>query len=333
MQPPKLFVIALLLIGSLFSNAQDYNPYKSIGKKGKILTASNGKYVEVFDYDSVQRIGSVLFNIKSKRIIVLLDADSIFQIYSDNSSSSRWYSIDPLAHTKKNISYSPYSFVRNNPIVLVDPDGKDWFYYQAKGEKGKTWHYHKGDEAKYINTKGKEVTTKKGYDYLVTFKATGTNSEGAKTGTITVFNQDKAVVKVNNAFSGGTTVGLLPTKKGNYIMNLSVRDLDGPQKMNAAKDNPEPAWGIQKIPDRYLTEGGVKYDVGGAYGGGRIRLMEADENLNVTSTQVHGYYLHGKYDAHNYTHGCVCDKTETVFSYFWSGGGKDVRGYVPFSVE
>jgi len=64
-----------------------------------------------------------------------------------------------------------------------------------------------------------------------------------------------------------------------------------------------------------------------------MRLLETDDDLNVNSGQIHGYYIHGKLDAHNWTHGCICDKSEAVFNYFWSGDGKDVRGKVPVSVE
>lgn len=38
----KPLLIILLATVTSFVNAQDYNPFKSIGKKGKILTASNG---------------------------------------------------------------------------------------------------------------------------------------------------------------------------------------------------------------------------------------------------------------------------------------------------
>ncbi len=39
----------------------------------------------------------------------------------------RWLSVDPLAH--KYPSYSPYNYVLNNPLVLIDPDGKKVYYY------------------------------------------------------------------------------------------------------------------------------------------------------------------------------------------------------------
>ena len=35
-----------------------------------------------------------------------------------------WLSVDPLAD--KNIAYTPYMYCNGNPIMLIDPDGRDW---------------------------------------------------------------------------------------------------------------------------------------------------------------------------------------------------------------
>jgi hypothetical protein len=86
---PKLLLILILATLTRLAHAQDYNPYKSIGKKGKIVTAYGNRFVEVFDYDSIQRVGSVLFNIRTKKIVKLLNADATFKKSSDNSAASR----------------------------------------------------------------------------------------------------------------------------------------------------------------------------------------------------------------------------------------------------
>jgi hypothetical protein len=128
----KAFLIILLAATCCAAHSQDYNPYKSIGKKGKILTAYGDRFVEVFDYDTIQRIGSVMFNIRTKKVVKLLPKAQTFKKYSDNSSASRWYQVDPLAAKGKNISYSPYNFTRDNPILYNDPDGKDVYRYDDK---------------------------------------------------------------------------------------------------------------------------------------------------------------------------------------------------------
>jgi hypothetical protein len=120
----KYFYLSLLISCIAFiAKAQEYNPYKSIGKKGKILTLSKGRYVEVFDTDSIQRIGTVLFNIRTKKIVKLLSASEVYKKASDNTSASRWYSPDPLA--EKYSSLSPYVAMGNNPIFFSDIDGRD----------------------------------------------------------------------------------------------------------------------------------------------------------------------------------------------------------------
>jgi hypothetical protein len=123
-------IIGLLFLPGI-SQAQKSNPFKSIGKNAKVQTLSNGKYVESFDDDVLQRVGSVVINRRTKKIVELLDADKISTESSDNSTASRWYSIDPLA--EKFYSQSPYSFAGNNPIYYVDIAGA--FQYPASKAK------------------------------------------------------------------------------------------------------------------------------------------------------------------------------------------------------
>lgn len=117
-------------------SAQDYNPYKSIGKKATVLTLSKGKYFEFFDNDTVQRIGTVLINIRTQKVVKLLKNLEINKNRSDNSSASRWYSIDPMA--EKFREWSPYNFALNNPVRYNDADGQapnDIVTFNSQGQE------------------------------------------------------------------------------------------------------------------------------------------------------------------------------------------------------
>jgi hypothetical protein len=72
--------------------------------------------------------------------------------------------------------------------------------------------------------------------------------------------------------------------------------------------------------------------VTGPYGHGRIRLNQTDADLNPIPLEYQkvGYWLHGKQDPWNYTHGCVCDRSEVMFNFLWES---NIKVNVPFSVN
>jgi hypothetical protein len=144
MQPKVLVSIFLLLIWSFAGFCQDENPFNSIGKKGKVLTLSDGKYDELFKRDSVERVGSVLVNRYTRKIEKLL-AENPAHANHSNAEQSRFLSVDPLA--KKFPELSPYQYASNRPIDGKDLDGLEW---QSTG--------------KYFNS----VTGKYEIDYKVT---------------------------------------------------------------------------------------------------------------------------------------------------------------------
>jgi RHS repeat-associated protein len=56
---------------------------------------------------------------------------------------ARWSAMDPHAENYQNST--PYNYVANNPMLLTDTNGMDWFYHSADGKKDPTWIWHDGN--------------------------------------------------------------------------------------------------------------------------------------------------------------------------------------------
>ncbi|QMU64158.1 MAG: hypothetical protein GKR88_07580 [Flavobacteriaceae bacterium] len=125
-----LFIVLLCSISLSFSqekekrerNIQAGNPFKEFGYKPKIATLSKGKYLEFHDLDSIVKIGSFTFHVKKKAINGYSQEETKYSEATLRPEIvSRWFSPDPLSDEFP--SWSPYNFVKNNPIVYIDPTG------------------------------------------------------------------------------------------------------------------------------------------------------------------------------------------------------------------
>jgi hypothetical protein len=115
-------LLSLLVLLSIVLTTKAQNPFEEFGYKGKILTATNGKFNEFHDLDSVVQIGSVLLDVHKLTIVGDAPVDTVTYMPSA-TVISRWLSPDPLS--EKYNQLSPYNFVANNPVKFVDEDGRE----------------------------------------------------------------------------------------------------------------------------------------------------------------------------------------------------------------
>ncbi|MES1222033.1 MAG: hypothetical protein ABUT20_41435, partial [Bacteroidota bacterium] len=119
----NILIVVLFLSLALSAISQDKTLLASNAKHQRILTLSNGKYEEFFDTQDIQQIGNALVNIRTMKVVRLL-SDKESQKRLDNSSSSRFLSVDPA--TTSFPMLSPYQYASNRPIDGIDLDGKEW---------------------------------------------------------------------------------------------------------------------------------------------------------------------------------------------------------------
>lgn len=92
----------------------------------------------------IVQVGSVMLNRVTGRIVSFVTYDTVYsEATLDPQLVSRWLSPDPLAD--KYFDYSPYNYVFNNPINIIDPDGQDGIATIDKENKtvqvNQTFHY------------------------------------------------------------------------------------------------------------------------------------------------------------------------------------------------
>ena len=111
-----------------------------------------------------------------------------------------WTTMDPLC--EKYYHISPYSYCAGNPVNLVDPDGRDWFYYSVDGVSDPTWNwrdeeeYHTGvyteEGTEVVLSGAKAVAVFNGSRLEKLGKGDKINGVGAVTASVTLYGPDGA---------------------------------------------------------------------------------------------------------------------------------------------
>jgi RHS repeat-associated protein len=239
--------------------------------------------------------------------------------------------VEPVPYAKLDNpqSLNLYAYVGNNPMTRFDPDG----HIDCSGENAKgvgchnwfdingQWSWHQGDSYTYKGADGKDVTAKSSYQYLLMFDKTGTNKFGATTGTLTLYGNDqgKAVASAQ-VFSGGN--GFSPIPNGEYTIRSDIRgSATGPSDLKSNGQELKQFYGIQDIAERIMMPNGGFGDARYEWGSIRAAL---NPTAGETGAGFQGNYLHGKDREGDWTHGCICNRSENVL--------RDIRNLDPASV-
>ncbi len=214
-------------------------------------------------------------------------------------------------------SWNLYSYTANNPLSRIDPDGRNWF------QIGGNWEWHEGDEYTYSDSKKKQHTIHSNYTNLLVFQKTGTNKYGAATGTLTLYGNNGGFVRNNiiasdTVFSGGpnSPVHSDPIPDATFYVNSArketatwpdaVRLLDG-----GASGLLHNFWGVEKIPPSL----GPGFNFQTEWGSIRAALNEPQQGMPQA---YRGNFLHGKTRPGDYTHGCICERSEQILNIIWT---------------
>ena len=172
MQKIITFVVFLLLSSSVFAQHEPIQPFEDLGIKVKVLTLSNGKYQESFPNDTLVRIGNIMYNRVTNEVVAVVKEDTLYGEFDLKPEvMSRWLSPDPLAAKYPN--WSPYVAMNDNPVLFIDPDGKDAIISVRPGANGSNGTVISGEWDNYTpikldlpSFKNEKVISLKNDDYL-----------------------------------------------------------------------------------------------------------------------------------------------------------------------
>lgn len=112
---------------------QNQNPYSIFGSDGVLLTTEYERKKEykldITNKDKTSSLTKLELDTQTG-IATLFDKNGniLAQKQLDTKEQARWLSVDPLS--EKYYDLSPYNYCGNNPIIYIDPDGRNFDDYQ-----------------------------------------------------------------------------------------------------------------------------------------------------------------------------------------------------------
>lgn len=165
----KKLIIAIFALITITTNSFSQNPYEQFGCEGRLLQTeqeiSGANYYEITSKDSLYKL---YVDFDSKQVIAKDSSDKIISIGKlVPVVVMKWQSRDPLE--SKFPDESPYIFCGNNPIIYIDPEGKEKLV--VVGNQGDSPNSDKNDDDDgYTYMEGTRHFLQAGLDQARTYK-------------------------------------------------------------------------------------------------------------------------------------------------------------------
>ncbi|MDY0389121.1 MAG: hypothetical protein WC276_11340 [Sedimentibacter sp.] len=151
-----------------FAPSKEQKPMLELPDIDIVYRAYNTDSLDQIDYIELDANNLVLSYFDKK--------DSILNKHQLKPSAFKWWSVDP--HAENYYSWSPYHFAANNPILVTDPDGRDWYISNAdNATDDPIWLPNNADATAHY---GENAFTNLGENMIneVVISANGTNQAG-----------------------------------------------------------------------------------------------------------------------------------------------------------
>lgn len=246
-----------------------------------------------------------------------------------DAAIGRWHCIDPKS--EKYSSFSPYNYVLNNPLLLVDPNGEDvWIYYKDEDGKRQKILYTPGMKyegnnefvANSVNNLHKIYATDKGKEVLDLLTSPDqlvkVKEAGSKWGTNYNFNTNTLKYDDNakdGSVGGGTynaLVGLTHELKHAHQDAQGWNPVSRKVESNMEKDAVNftnymrSVYGMEKMRTRYTS-------YGLSFSGNENAYNPSGEK--VQGFQVQQNWLNGERPGVSYTGNPNADNTRIPLYY------------------
>lgn len=223
----------------LFSTSlQAQNPFESLGvpdDEVKFLTLSQGRYAEFHKDKEYEIIGSVIIDMKNKKIAGFVDRDTLYKnVNYELETATRFFTMDRFS--EKYVELTPYQYAGNNPILNIDVNGDSIsisnLYAQKDGEylykqQIKSFEVWASTDAgkKYILDHAEKGFSLKGvYEKDLNIEAKEDGSSHTKGIDISFGTHKKS--------SAGLTGGEISENDGRYKMSITLNDYQKPNGMS-----------------------------------------------------------------------------------------------------